>query len=59
MYIKLTQEEFPKNLFKFHSKIMSDICTLSSIGRKDQLLKALIFVYTFENWREENNLWEQ
>ena len=38
---------------------MSGICILSSIGRKDQLLKALIFVYTFENRREENNLWEQ
>ena len=27
---------------------MPGICILSSIGRKDQLLKALIFVYTFE-----------
>ena len=35
MYIKLTQEEFPKNLFKFHSKLMSGICILSSTGRKD------------------------
>ena len=59
MYIKLTQEELPRNLFKFYSKSCPAFFILSSIGRKEQLLKALIFVYTFQNRREENNLWEQ
>ena len=45
-------------MLKVTDKIMSGICILSSIGRKDQLLKTLILVYTFENRREVNNLWK-
>ena len=44
MYIKLTHEGLPKNLFKFLLIIMSGIGLLSSIGREAQSLKALKYV---------------
>ena len=44
MYIKLTWEELPKNLFKFVLKIMSGIGLLSPIGGEVQSLKALKYV---------------
>ena len=44
MYIKLTYEGLPKNLFKFLLIIMSGIGLLSSIGREAQSLKTLKYV---------------
>ena len=44
MYIELTYEGLPKNLFKFLLIIMSSIGLLSSIGREAQSLKTLKYV---------------